>query len=115
MEFEVLALSFSEFVENCPSCPTALDPHPHPTHRLPVFDVPPANHCEAVPPAPVDAENQVPHHPDQPFHPATVAATFALAPYHPPSPVIVENTEALPTVPFVLVPPPPPPAPTVTV
>jgi len=78
-----------------------------------VFDAPPANHCVAVPPAPVLQEKPVPPPPLQPFHPTTVAPVFAPAPYQPPLPVIVENTESLPIVPFVLEAPPAPPPPTV--
>jgi len=112
---EVPAPPFPEAPPNEPSCPTALDHHPHQTHRRPVFDAPPSKPCEAVPPAPVDVENQVPQPPDHQFHHATVANIFAPAPYHPPLPVIVENTELLPIVPFVLVHHPAPPVPTVTV
>ena len=80
-----------------------------------MLDVPPANHCVAVPPAPVEDEN--PLHPPQepPLHQATIAAISALAPNHQPFPVIVENTELLPIVPFVEVPHQAPPAPIVTV
>lgn len=113
MEFEVPPPPLPEAPPNEPSCHTALDPPPHQTPRRPVFDVPPAKPCVAVPPAPVDHENQVPPPPLPPFHPFSMAATFALAPYQPPFAVIVENIEALPTVPFVLVAPPAPPAPTV--
>lgn len=79
-----------------------------------MLEVPPANHCVAVPPAPVLAENPVPPPPLHQLPPATTVPTSALAQNPHQFAVIVENTELLQIVPLVVVPPPAPPAPMVT-